>query len=118
MSKDHLQKSVPNKKRGRRCRVRGKLGGAAFTRMLRWFGYQDGNFAHPACMTRVQRERRALKANCLCEYISLGAATLDAAFNGIGGPLPKILHPDCPIHHKNRSSRLAVSAARKTLDEE
>lgn len=46
------------KKPGRRCRVCGKLGGAAFTRMLRRFGYPDGDFAHPGCMARVQRERK------------------------------------------------------------
>ncbi len=46
-----------NKKRGRRCRVCGKLGGAAFITMLRLFGYRDGDFAHPACMARLQRKK-------------------------------------------------------------
>ena len=36
--------------------------------------------------------------NCICEYISPGAAALHAVFHGIDGPLPKISNPDCPVH--------------------
>lgn len=38
------------------------------------------------------------QSNCICEYISPGAAALHAVFHGIDGPLPKIANPDCPVH--------------------
>ena len=36
--------------------------------------------------------------NCICEYISPGAAALHAVFHGINVPLPKVPNPDCPVH--------------------
>lgn len=38
------------------------------------------------------------KKACICEYISLGAASLHAAFYGIDVPLPKRKNPKCPVH--------------------
>ena len=37
-------------------------------------------------------------SNCICDYISPGAAALHAVFHGVDGPLPKVPNADCPVH--------------------